>query len=268
MRGKHVGKRRCPAEPPRRGLGGAGGLLALALAFASAAAEAGPPFRTDDPEPVELGHWEVYGFSAGTHVQGDTAGTLPGLEVNYGALPNLQLHVVAPIAFDRPEGSGTRFGYGDTELGVKYRFVAEDEDGWRPQIGIFPLLEAPTGDAHRNLGAGHAREFFPLWLQKNFGRWLTYGGGGYWNNPGGGNKNYWFFGWLLQRQVTDDLALGGEIFHQTADTVGGESSTGFNLGGIYDFSDQYHLLFSAGRGIGHATSSNELSYYLALQWTF
>jgi len=21
-----------------------------------------PPFITDDPEPVELGHWEVYGF--------------------------------------------------------------------------------------------------------------------------------------------------------------------------------------------------------------
>ena len=26
---------------------------------------AGPPFITDDPEPVDPGHWEVYAFSAG-----------------------------------------------------------------------------------------------------------------------------------------------------------------------------------------------------------
>ena len=244
-------------------------VAAMALFFlAPPRVFAGPPFRTDDPEPVELGHWEVYGFSAGTHVQGDTSGVLPGIEVNYGAAPNLQLHLVAPLAYEHAEGSNTKFGYGDTELGAKYRFIQEDEDGWRPQIGVFPLIETPTGDAERGLGTGHVREFFPLWLQKSFGKWLTCGGGGYWNNPGAGNKNYWFFGWLLQRQVTDQLALGGEIFNQTAATVGGHDSTGFNFGGVYDFTENYHLLFSAGRGITHAATSNEFSYYIAFQWTF
>jgi hypothetical protein len=244
-----------------------GAAVSLILA-ATMPVMAGPPFRTDDPEPVDLGHWEVYGFSAGTHVQGDTSGILPGVEINYGAAPNLQLHIVTPLAFDKPQGSGTKFGYGDTELGAKYRFVEEDENGWRPQIGIFPLLEAPTGNAARGLGTGHAHEFFPLWIQKSFGKWLSYGGGGYWNNPGAGNKNYWFVGWLLQRQVTDQLALGGEIFNQTAATIGGHDGSGFNLGGIYDFTDHYHILFSAGRGITNATGTNEFSYYLAFQWTF
>lgn len=241
---------------------------AMLLLFSEARAVAGPPFRTDDPEPVKLGHWEVYGFSTGTHTRSDTGGVLPGLEVNYGAAPNLQLHLVAPLAYDRAQGSNTKFGYGDTELGVKYRFVQEDQNGWMPQIGVFPLVEAPTGDAQRGLGTGHAHEFFPLWLQKSFGKWLTYGGGGYWNNPGAGNKNYWFFGWLLQRQVTDQLALGGEIFNQTATMVGDHDSTGFNLGGVYDFNDDFHLLFSAGRGLTHAATSNEFSYYIAFQWTF
>jgi hypothetical protein len=36
---------------------------------------------------------------------------------------------------------------------------------------------------------------------------MTYGGGGYWINAGPGNKNYWFVGWVLHRQVTDSLAL-------------------------------------------------------------
>jgi hypothetical protein len=227
-----------------------------------------PPFRTDDPEPVDYQHWEVYGFSTGTRATGDTSGILPGLEVNYGALPDLQLHVIAPIAFDQPSGSGTRFGYGDTELGVKYRFIEEDEDGWRPQIGTFPQFEAPTGNAGRGLGAGHAREFLPIWIQKSFGDWLTYGGGGYWHNPGAGNKNYWFAGWLLQRQVTDALALGGELFHQTATSAGGHDSTGFNLGGVYDLTENYHLLFSAGRGLQEVPDTNQFSYYVAFQWTF
>jgi hypothetical protein len=244
------------------------GLAMLLLTVATQNTNAGPPFRTDDPVPVDLGHWEIYGLSQATHVKGDTSGALPGMEANYGAAPNLQLHVAASWAFDWPNGTGGRFGFGDLELGAKYRFVQEDEDGWRPQIATFPQIEVPTGDASRGLGGGHLREFIPIWLQKGFGRWLTYGGGGYWNNPGAGNKNYWFAGWLIQYQLRDDLALGGEIFHQTADTVHGSASTGFNLGGVYDLSDNYHLLFSVGSGIQHAAATNLLSYYLALQWTF
>jgi hypothetical protein len=252
----------------------AGAKLGLAVAvvalvgLSAGAALAGPPFRTDDPEPVEYQHWEIYGFVQSTHVRGDTAGTMPGLEVNYGALPNLQLHAAAPIAFDQREDNGTHRGYGDMELGVKYRFIDEDEDGWRPQVGTFPMFEIPTGNASRNLGAGHSRQFIPLWVQKSFGAWTTYGGGGYWINHGAGNRNYWYTGWLLQRQVTEALALGGELFHQTPDTDGGSSTTGFNFGGIYDFTVNHHLLFSAGRGLQHAATTDEFSYYAAYLLTF
>ena len=246
-------------------------LTAMALATALVAgrsALAGPPFLTDDPEPVDLGHWEVYGFSSATHVENNTAGILAGVEVNYGAAPNLQLHVIAPIAFDDASGNGFEAGAGDLELGVKYRFIDPGPDDWWPQVGVFPLLEVPTGDAQRGLGSGHLREFLPVWLQKDFGAWTTYGGGGYWVNPGVGTQNYWFVGWLLQRQVTTNLALGAEIFHQTADTIGGKDSSGFNVGGIYDFTEHYHLLFSASRGIQNARIANEYSYYLAIQSTF
>jgi hypothetical protein len=40
-------------------------------------AHAGPPFITDDPEPVDLGHWEVYAFSAGAAGPGDASGAEP-----------------------------------------------------------------------------------------------------------------------------------------------------------------------------------------------
>jgi hypothetical protein len=234
---------------------------------------AGPPFETDDPEPVEPGHWEVYTFSAGAVGNHDATGLGPSLEVNYGAAPNLQLHLIATTAYDAPSGSPAAVGVGDTEFGMKYRLINPGEHDWYPEIGVFPLVELPSGKASRNLGAGQVQVFLPVWLQKNLGKWTTYGGGGYWINPGPGNRDYWFTGWLVQRQVTGKLALGGELFHQTASMVGRGGSTGFNLGGQYDFSEHHHLLFSAGRGglsyaVDAAAVTHPGTYYLAYQWTF
>jgi hypothetical protein len=231
-------------------------------------ANAGPPFRTDDPEPTELGHYEFYTFSSGTVVSKDTSGALPGFELNYGLIPNGQLTIDAPVAFDSPSDGATQFGYGDTQFSFKYRFIQEDKEGSRPQVAVFPLVQLPTGDQNRGLGSGHVLAFLPVWLQKSFGDWTTYGGGGYWINQGGvGDQDYWFFGGLLQRKVTDKLSIAGEIFHQTAKTIDGDESTGFNVGAIYDFNEHNHLLFSAGRGFQNADNTNLFSWYLGYQIT-
>ena len=248
------------------------GLSWLAAFSVLPSAYAGPPFITDDPEPVDLGHWEVYGFSAGASGHGDTTGLGPSLEVNYGAAPGLQLHFIGGLAYDDQPGGKVLMGLGDTEFGAKLRFINPGEDDWYPQVGIFPLVEVPTGNAKRGLGAGEFQEFLPIWLQKDWGNWTTYGGGGYWINPGPGNRNYWFAGWLLQNQVTDKLALGAEVFHQTSNMIGRSASTGFNLGGVFDFTKQDHLLFSVGRGgIAYAVDGPAggypTTYYLAYQWT-
>ena len=247
-------------------------LAALATGLAailSSSARAGPPFLTDDPEPVDYQHYEFYTFAMGTHVSGDTSGVSPAWEFNYGLIPNGQFHVIAPLAFDSPSGGPPRFGAGDTEVGFKYRFVNEDANGSRPMVGVFPLIEIPTGDEASGLGAGHVRAFLPVWVQKSLGDWTTYGGGGYWVNHGGGtpDQDYWFFGWLLQKQVTKNLAIGGEVFHQTANTIGGQDTTGFNIGAVYDFDDHNHLLVSAGRALQNASETNLYSWYLGYQIT-
>ena len=237
------------------------------IALAPVTATAGPPFRTDDPEPVEYGHYEFYTFFTGTSVNAGTSGFGPAWEFNYGLIPDGQFHIVAPVAFDSPAGGPTQFGVGDTELGFKYRFI--QEEGWRPMVGVFPFLELPTGDETLGLGAGHYRGYLPVWFQKSSGDWTTYGGGGYWINHGNGtlDKDYWYMGWLLQRKVTDKLVIGAEIFHQTADTIGGKDSTGFNVGAIYDFDDHHHLLASAGAGLQNASTTNVFSWYLGYQIT-
>jgi hypothetical protein len=254
-------------------------LAAIAIAASSllaGRAQAGPPYVTDDPEPVPYQHFEFYNLSVGTAIRGDTQGEGPAWEYNYGLIPNGQVHIIAPMTFDSPAGVASQFGYGDTELGFKYRLIDENKSDWRPMLGVYPLVELPTGDVDRGLGAGYVRAYFPLWIQKSFGEWTTYGGGGYWINHGDGtaDRDYWFFGWLLQRQVTKQLAIGGEIFHQTSTVAFGatnpvytQPTTGFNIGAIYDFDDDHHLLVSVGAGLQNASTTNEFSWYVAYQIT-
>ena len=243
------------------------GASVAAFLLLSSSALAGPPYFTDDPEPVDYQHFELYEFSQGTHVKGETNGVAPSCDCNYGILPNVQLHIQTGMALHRADGVPLLWGPGDTEFGVKYRFIEQDKKSWVPSVAFYPLLEAPTGDAARALGAGRTRAFLPLWVQKDVGDWTTFGGGGYWINPGPGNKNHWFVGWVLQRKITDKLALGVELFHQTPSEIGGMQSTGFNVGGIYDLTDHYHFLFSFGKGLQHAKETNEFSWYVGLQVT-
>jgi hypothetical protein len=126
-------------------------------------------------------------------------------------------------------------------------------------------MEVPTGDKGKGLGNGDPQFFIPLWIQKSWGPWTTYGGGGYWINPGTGNRDYGFVGWEIQRDITKQFTLGAEIFHQTASTVGGDSHTGFNIGTIINITDNHHILFSSGRDID---GSNRFSFYVAYQLTF
>ncbi len=227
------------------------------------AAWAGPPFVTDDPEPVDYRHWEIILGSQTAHSPEAIVGTLPHLEVNYGLVPDLQFHVIVPDAFDSTAGAPRQFGLGDIELGAKWRFVGQTGD--RPEIAVFPLVELPTGSADRGLGSGHAQVFLPIWVQKDFGSWTTYGGGGYWINPGANNRDFWFVGWLVQRQLTKTLALGAEVYHETAQTLGGAPASQVNAGITWDLNDVEHILASAGPAIqgprGYQT-------YLAFQLTF
>ena len=224
---------------------------------------AGPPFRTDDPQPVDFRHWEAYVFSTFDKTADGRATQFPALEFNWGAVPNVQLHLVLPVASSRPPGGPTCFGAADVELGVKYRFI--QEEGKRPQIGIFPLLELPTGNASRGLGNGHVWARLPLWVQKSWGPWTTYGGSGYVLNRAPGMRSHAFAGWLLQRELGKRLTLGGELYSEGAGSIGTHASTVLDFGGYYNFTRNFSLLFSAGRDVSGGLHPVA---YLGLYWTW
>ena len=253
-------------------------LAAVLLTLATAAAHAGPPFQTDDPDPVEFRHFEMYAFELSDGTGKNAGGTVlevPGYEVNYGVVPNVQLHLVFPISASfAPSGGPVNYGVSDTEVGAKIRLVKESKS--IPEVGIFPFFELPSGNAAKGLGVGATWYRMPLWLQKSWGpsdrQWTSYGGGGEVVNSAAGYangyKDYPFSGLLVQRQLSKKWIFGGELYGHGAEGAAATStraSTLLDLGGIYEFKDGFDLLFAAGRSI---YGQPETYTYLSLYWTW
>ena len=120
------------------------------------------------------------------------------------------------------------FGIGDIELGIKYRFVQEGKH--RPMIGTFTMFEIPTGSAARGLGVGKTWYKVPLWVQKSFGPWTTYGGGGVTVVSVPGYRNFPFAGWLVQRDIGKKWTLGTEVFYHGPEGPAGAANRAGDAG--------------------------------------
>jgi len=222
---------------------------------------AGPPFNTDDPQPVEFRHWEYYISSINTFQSRAWSGTSPHLEVNYGLVRNVQVHLLLPMNYNYSQQHGGNFGYANTEFGLKYRFIQETEN--TPQIGTFPIVEIPTV-RNSDFSNGKAQIYIPVWVQKSWGKLTTYGGIGYWINPGTNNKNWIFSGWEIQYDISSIVTFGGELYYHSADTPDHKSVTAFNIGGMINASQKTHFIFSLGHSL---TNESFFSSYVGVQWT-
>jgi hypothetical protein len=213
----------------------------IASAAAASPAVAGPPYVTDDPEPTDLGHWEIYLFGSAGGARGAWDGAA-GADLNYGAFDNVQLTATLPLDVTHARGGATRAGAGDVELGVKYRFLHKDAAGL--DVSVFPRLILPT--AGRRFGTGRIAVLLPVWAQKDLGAWSVFGGGGYTIDPGPGNRDFWQGGLALTRAVSKRLSLGGEATVEGPDSRGGRGEVGLGLGGILELGGPFSLLASAG----------------------
>ena len=237
----------------------------------------GPPYQTDDPIPVDLHHYEFYIFGGvdGTTAEIDSTG--PAFEFNWGAIPRVQLHVILPWGVVAPSnnpiylpgGTGPEaFGLTDMELGAKIAWIKESKHF--PQIGSFTMFEMPTGNSTSGLGVGKVWYKLPIWLQKNSGKWLFDGGGGYQIVPQTGYRNFPYTGWLIKRELSEQWELGAEVFahgsegHAAAQT---QASTMVDVGGYYHFKHNTNeqFLFCYGHSIAGQT---ENYVYVGMYWTW
>ena len=247
-------------------------LLAVTPLFAQ-----GPPYQTDDPVPVDLHHYEFYIFGAadGTPVEMDSTG--PAFEFNWGAIPRVQLHAILPWGSINPSNSpvylpnGTgpsAFGLTDMELGVKIALIKESKH--IPQIGSFTMFEMPTGNFDKGLGIGKVWYKLPIWFQKNSGKWLFDGGGGYQVVPQDDYRDFPYTGWLVKRELSEQWELGAEIFAHGREgdaTPQIERSAMIDVGGYYHFkhNPNQQFLFCYGHSVAGQTENYA---YVGMYWTW
>lgn len=242
-------------------------ILSLSLLLTAAHSDsvfAGPPFITDDPDPVDYRAWEINYGATYLRTGGVSTGSLPSVDINYGFLPGVQLHIQPQMAYVRGP-SYNAAGIGDTEVGVKYRLTAATEDKSKWMLAIYPMLELPTGNSGRSLGAGSHSLFLPLWAQTTRGKWTIFGGGGFRRVRAPDARNSRAGGVTVLYQVSERLQLGGEVFGETRITNDGRSSSTVNLGGVFNFAPRLSLLFSTGHGVRKASTLNQGSAYLGLR---
>jgi hypothetical protein len=226
-------------------------------------AMAGPPYVSDDPEPTDTKHFEIYTFNNGTATRDDIGGET-GIDFNYGAAPDLQLTATVPAGFDRPTAGRTSFGLSNIELAAKYRFLHQDSFGL--DVSVFPRVFLPS--ASSAVCNRTASLLLPVWVQKDWtGGWSAFGGGGC-VISGRASQDFCEVGGVVTYQILPKLQIGTELFHQTADASGTPPSTSLGVGFRYDISDTYHLLGYIRRGIQNTSETDQYSWYTSVLFTF
>jgi len=231
-----------------------GSLLAINLA------QGGPPFVTDDPEPPPPGGWEINVPFIFERTPNQTEMDAPLFDFNYG-LPDVQLKVEFPIKIVHEDGEGTAAGAGDLLLGVKWRFLNNEQSQF--QLGTYPQLLLPTGDHARGLGEGRLAFVLPLVAQKNWEKWTLYGNVGFWWQTAAETRDYFYAGAVLEREISERLTFGAELFGNSPKERGSRSDVAFNLGGTWKLSKHVNLLFAGGRDIVGDTNAMA---YIGLQF--
>src|SRR3984893_7760103 len=241
-----------------------GACAGLVLVLLTRSAIAGPPYVSDDPEPTDYKHFEIYAFTNGLTARDGTAGQ-SGIDFNYGAAPDLQLTATVPVGFDRlTGGAATSVGLSNIELAAKYRFLHQDSFGL--DVSIFTRVFLPSGS--ENIGNNTASLLLPIWVQKDWaGGWSAFGGGGC-VISGHAAQDFCLTGGVVTYQLLPKLQLGAELFHQTADGSGTLATTSIGIGARYDISDTYHLLGYIRRGIENANETDQFSWYASVLFTF
>jgi outer membrane putative beta-barrel porin/alpha-amylase len=228
----------------------------------------GPPLVTDDPETPGRGGWEINISHNIENTRDEFSMETPLIDVNYGLLENDQWKVEFPLVFLDSENDRGRWGIGDLEVGWKYRFFDEHDQG--VMASIYPQVLTPTGSARFGLGGGRAEMLLPLEVGRHFHdeKILVYGEIGYNVVFDGSGEHSWIYGVAAEWRKSERLKLLFEVGGVAWETGSDPDFPFFNGGLKYDLTNRWTLIASAGRSFrDDYGGSPVLMTFLGLQWT-
>jgi hypothetical protein len=228
-------------------------------------AQGGPPVISDDPGTPGNGRWEINLGVTEESLAGKTDVEAPLLDLNYGAGDRVQLKFQIPYAVQIAD-PGTRAGLGNSQVGVKWRFLDESKCG--VSVSTYPqfTFNNPTASVRRGLADDGWQMLVPLEMSKTFGKFQLDGEVGY--NLQQKLSNEIWLGLVGAFQASGRLQLLAELHSiETRRFTGNESV--FDLGSRIKLTDLNTLLFAAGRSLPGSTNSQPKFFmYAGVQFTF
>ena len=231
--------------------------LVLLFPAASAFAQGGPPYFTNDPgTPGDL-NWEINFGYIPFYFNGQSVSHTPDVDINFGIGERIQLtYENAWLRVQNP-GSAAKFGLGQSNPGVKWRFYDAGESGL--SISVFPqaFLNNPNNAVRRGVTSPNNSFLLPVEFSKKVGpvdvNWEV----GYQVVHKGPNS--WLTGLVVGHEFTRKLEIDMEIYSQGTFHPS-ENQPTIDFGARYKIHRPIILLLMAGRSLEPARSNQ--SYFL------
>jgi hypothetical protein len=236
-------------------------LLVLLFVPLDLFAQGGPPLVTDDPGTPGDGKWEINLATLGSHTLRRWDVDVFDADINYGVGDHIQLKADVPWAAAHVAGQGWRSGLGAANLGVKWRFVDQDESGF--DMSTYPqyLSAWSSGAKRRGVASNDAQFYLPVEFAKTLG--------GYEFVAEAGRNFVEHESDQSEAGVVAAHDCGGEVeclaeVHRTWSPH--DNQTLLNLGLHWKLSERSILLASAGREFGTASAERQrFVFYFGVQ---
>jgi hypothetical protein len=223
------------------------------LAVGPAFAQGGPPYYTNDTGTPGNFNWEInFGYMPFFYSDNSISHT-PDVDINFGIGDRIQLtYENAWLRVQNPS-SATKFGLGQSNPGVKWRFYDAGESGL--SISVFPqlYLDNPNDAVRRGITSANDAFLLPFEFAKKFGPIdVNYEVGYLFVHKA---RDGWISGLVLGHDFTSKLEVDMELYSQgTFHPFDGQPT--IDLGARYKLHNPVILLLMAGRGL-EPTRSNQ-----------
>jgi len=232
-------------------------LVGLFCAAASACAQGGPPYYTNDPGTPGNLNWEINIGYMPFYYNDQSVSHVPDLDINFGVGDRMQLtYENAWLRVQNPD-SAAKFGLGQSNAGVKWRFYDAGESGL--SVSVFPQLffNNPNDAVRRGITPANNVFLLPVEFSKKFGPIDVDYEIGYQivrKGPDG-----WLTGLVLGHEFTPKFEMDMELYSQGTFHPS-ENQPTFDLGARYKIHSPVILLFMAGRSL--EPTRNYQSYFI------
>ena len=211
-----------------------------------ALAQGGPPYYTTDPGTPGNMNWEInFGYMPFLF-NGQSITHTPDVDINFGIGDRIQLTYEDAWLRVWNQGAPAKYGMGQDQLGVKWRFYDSGEEGM--QFSVFPQLSVnnPNHAAQRGITPPGASLLLPVEFTKKIGPLDVNLEAGY--NLVHLGPDGWFTGLVVGHEFTKRLELDAEFF-STGTFHPSFAQPTLDVGARYKMRPPFILLMMAGRSV-------------------